>query len=69
MLVLSRNVGEGIFIGADVVVQVLKARRGEIRLGITAPAAVPIRRAELPAGRRPKPAPTGAAADPGPKDG
>jgi carbon storage regulator len=67
MLVLSRNVGQGVVIGADVVVQVLKARRGEIRLGITAPTTVPIRRAELPAGRRAEPAPLGAAA--GPKGG
>jgi carbon storage regulator len=67
MLVLGRNVGEGVFIGADLFVQVLKARGGAIRLGITAPAAVRIRRAELPAGRRPEPAPLGPAA--GPKGG
>jgi carbon storage regulator CsrA len=67
MLVLSRNVGQGIVIGADVLVQVVKASRGAIRLGITAPAAIPIRRAEIPAGRRPEPPPSGAAA--GPKGG
>ena len=48
MLVLSRKVGERIVIGDTVVVQVLAVRRGQIRLGITAPASVPIRREELP---------------------
>jgi carbon storage regulator len=65
VLVLSRKVGESILIGADVVVQVLEVRRGEARLGISAPAAVPIRRSELPAHRRAEPTPLGAAADPG----
>ena len=65
MLVLSRKVGESILIGADVVVQVLEVRGGQTRLGISAPAAVPIRRSELPAHRRAQPAPLGPAADPG----
>jgi carbon storage regulator len=51
MLVLSRNVGERILIGGDIVVQVLAIRGRETRLGISAPAAVPIRRAELPPNR------------------
>ena len=48
MLVLSRKVGERIVIGDTVVVQVLAVRRGQIRLGISAPASVSIRREELP---------------------
>src|SRR5262249_47773713 len=67
MLVLSRNVGQGVVIGADVGVQVLQAGRRGVRLGVNAPAAVPSRRADLPAGRRPEPAPLGPAA--GPKGG
>ena len=47
MLVLSRKVGERILIGGNVVVQVLEARRGQIRLGISAPSGVPIYREEL----------------------
>jgi carbon storage regulator len=48
MLVLSRKIGECLVIGDNVVVQVLAVRRGQIRLGITAPDSVSIRRAELP---------------------
>jgi carbon storage regulator len=48
MLVLSRKVGEKIVIGDTVVVQVLAVRRGQIRLGISAPPSVSIRREELP---------------------
>jgi carbon storage regulator len=66
VLVLSRKVGESIVIGSDIVVQVLRIRGGEARLGISAPDAVPIRRAELPPKRRAEPAPLGPAADPEP---
>jgi carbon storage regulator len=48
MLVLSRKIGERIVIGENVVVQVLAVRRGQIRLGISAPTSVSIRREELP---------------------
>ncbi len=48
MLVLSRKVGERVVIGENVIVQVLAVRRGQIRLGITAPTTVSIRREELP---------------------
>jgi carbon storage regulator len=64
VLVLSRKVGERILIGPDVVVQVLEARRGQARLGISAPAAVRILREELPAYRRADPAPPGPPAGP-----
>jgi carbon storage regulator len=53
MLVLSRKVGERIVIADTVVVQVLAVRRGQIRLGISAPASVSIRREELPRHDRP----------------
>jgi carbon storage regulator len=48
MLVLSRKIGERLVIGEGVVVQVLAVRRGQIRLGISAPPSVHIRREELP---------------------
>jgi carbon storage regulator len=66
VLVLSRKVGESILIGGDIVVQVLAMRRGQARLGISAPDAVSIRRSELPAKRRAEPAPLGPAGDPEP---
>jgi carbon storage regulator len=49
MLVLTRKVGERLVIGEGVVVEVLALRRGQIRLGISAPPSVHVRRAELPA--------------------
>ena len=48
MLVLTRKTGEEIHIGEGIVVTVLAQEGGRVRLGITAPAEVPIRRAELP---------------------
>jgi len=47
MLVLSRKIGDQIRIGEDVVVEVLEIRGGRVRLGITAPRALPVIRAEL----------------------
>jgi carbon storage regulator len=47
MLVLSRNVGEKIHIGNDVVVTLLAVGRHHVRLGIAAPPDVPIHRAEI----------------------
>jgi carbon storage regulator len=47
MLVLTRKIGEQILIGDGVVVTLLAIRRGQVRLGITAPPSVPIRREEL----------------------
>jgi carbon storage regulator len=47
MLVLSRKRGEQIIIGDIVVVTVLGASHGRIRLGIEAPARVSIRRSEV----------------------
>ncbi len=47
MLVLSRKLGERIVIGDGVVVAVLAICGRQVKLGIEAPAFVPIRREEL----------------------
>jgi carbon storage regulator len=47
MLVLSRKIGERIWIGEDIVVTVVTIENNRIRLGIEAPPAVPIWRSEL----------------------
>lgn len=49
MLVLSRKIGERVHIGGGVIVTVLSIQGRQVRLGIEAPASVPIRRSELPA--------------------
>jgi carbon storage regulator len=50
MLVLTRKVGDRIWIGDDICVTVVSVNRGKVRVGIEAPRAVPVRRAELPTG-------------------
>jgi len=52
MLVLSRKVGEGIYIG-NVKVTLVRAGEGKARIGIDAPRDLEIRREELPARRTP----------------
>jgi carbon storage regulator len=47
MLVLSRRLGESLRIGPDITVTVLGVKGGYIRIGITAPASVPVHREEL----------------------
>lgn len=47
MLVLSRRVGERLVIGDDVVVTVLEVRSDGVRLGIEAPRAIAVNRAEV----------------------
>jgi len=47
MLVLSRKENERLVIGENIVVQIVRVSGGTVRLGIEAPAAVPIRREEL----------------------
>ena len=47
MLVLSRKADEEIVIGGAVSVRVLEIRRGRVRLGVSAPRKIEIRRAEL----------------------
>lgn len=48
MLVLTRKVGETLRISEDVEVRILSAGGGRTRIGISAPAGIRIRRAELP---------------------
>lgn len=47
MLVLSRTVREEILIGENIVVTVVSVGRGRVRLGISAPQEVPVRRREV----------------------
>ena len=47
MLVLSRKFGERIFIGDDIVITVVSTGSDRVRLGIAAPANVPIHREEV----------------------
>jgi carbon storage regulator len=47
MLVLSRKLGEKIFINDNICITVVDIDRGKIRLGIEAPRNVPIFRKEL----------------------
>lgn len=47
MLVLSRKLGEKIYIGSNIIITVVDIDRGKIRLGIEAPKDVPIYRQEL----------------------
>lgn len=47
MLVLSRKAGERILIGENITVTVVKLTSGGVRLGIEAPAEMPIIREEL----------------------
>jgi carbon storage regulator len=47
MLILSRRIGEQVCIGQSVVVTVVAARKGQVRLAIEAPAQVAIDRQEV----------------------
>lgn len=49
MLVLTRKQGEQIRIGDDVVITVVRTKGKAVRLGIQAPAAVPVLRGEIAA--------------------
>ena len=63
MLVLSRKLGEKIFIGDNICITVVDIDRGKIRLGIEAPRDVAIYRQELlPAGATPDSVPAKVAA-------
>lgn len=53
MLVLSRKLWERIYVGPDIVIQVVEVDRGKVRLGISAPRDLEILREELvPVGER-----------------
>lgn len=47
MLVLTRKLGERIFIGPNVCVTVVRVEGGQVRLGIEAPRHIPVVRSEL----------------------
>ena len=47
MLILSRKLGEKIIIGHNIEVVVVDIDRGKVRLGIEAPAGIPIHREEI----------------------
>jgi carbon storage regulator len=47
MLVLTRRPGESITIGDDVIVTVISASGGQVRLGITAPRSIQVLREEI----------------------
>lgn len=47
MLVLSRFIGEKLYIGDDVVIQVVSVRGDKVKIGVEAPAEVKAMRAEL----------------------
>lgn len=51
MLVLTRRIGEGIMIGDLIEVAVLAIASHDVRVGIRAPASVPVHRAEVYAAR------------------
>lgn len=57
MLVLSRKLGEKVYIGDNVCITVVDIDRGKIRLGIEAPRDVPIYRHELLPLRKDPPCP------------
>ncbi|MBI5137093.1 MAG: carbon storage regulator CsrA [Nitrospirae bacterium] len=47
MLILTRKLGEGIIIGADVVVRVIEVKGGQVKLGIDAPQKTTVHREEV----------------------
>ena len=51
MLLLSRRKNEKIVVDNRITITVVQVRGGRVRLGIDAPAEVPVRRSELAAGR------------------
>lgn len=59
MLVLSRKVGERVCIGGSIVVTVLAARGGTVRIGIEAPREVGVLREEIAPGSPPPDVPGG----------
>jgi carbon storage regulator len=53
MLVLTRRLGEEILIGDDIRVTIVGLQGGQVRVGVSAPRVVPVKRRELDE-RRPR---------------
>jgi len=47
MLILTRQIGESIMIGDDVIISVLSIQGEQVRIGIDAPGDVPVHREEI----------------------
>ena len=47
MLVLTRNTGEALCIGDDILITVLGVRGNQVRIGIEAPKDIPVNREEI----------------------
>lgn len=47
MLVLTRAVGEALYMGNDIKMVILEVRGNQVRLGIEAPKTIPIHREEI----------------------
>jgi carbon storage regulator len=47
MLVLTRNAGQNVMIGSDIVVKILSVNGHQVRIGISAPKDVPVHREEV----------------------
>ncbi len=47
MLILTRRIGESVYIGDDVRLTVLGVRGAQVRIGINAPKEVPVHREEI----------------------
>lgn len=47
MLIVTRRVGERLFIGNDIIVTVLAVNGNQVRVGIDAPKEVPVHREEI----------------------
>lgn len=47
MLVLGRRAGESVYIGDDIQVAVVSVRGNQVKLGVKAPADVPVHREEI----------------------
>lgn len=47
MLILTRRIGESLWIGDDVQVAVLSIKGGQVRIGVNAPKGIPVHREEI----------------------
>jgi carbon storage regulator len=47
MLTLSRKIGESIMIGNDIEITILDVKGDQVKIGITAPKAIPVYRKEI----------------------